>query len=54
MVIITETKELFASELHAIIGDDGVWNPKVVNDVGKEEHHLLRLDLRDLPSLDPL
>jgi hypothetical protein len=54
MVIITETEELFASELRAVVGDDGVWDPEAVNDVGKEEHRLLRLDLRDWPSLDPL
>jgi hypothetical protein len=38
VVIITETEELFADELRAIVGDDGVWDPGVMNDVGKEEH----------------
>jgi hypothetical protein len=47
MVIITEAEELFVGELHAVVGDDGVWDPKVVNDVDKEEHRLLKLDLHD-------
>jgi hypothetical protein len=53
MVIITETEEFFASELRVIVGDDGIWDPKAVTDVGKEEHHLLRFDLHDWLSLDP-
>jgi hypothetical protein len=54
MVIITETEELFAGELRVVVSDDGVWDPKTVNDVSKEEYHLLGLDSRDWPSLDPL
>jgi hypothetical protein len=46
-VIIIETKELLAGELRAFVSDDGVWDPKAMNDVGKEEYHLLRLDLCD-------
>jgi hypothetical protein len=38
VVIITETEELFANELRAIVGDDGVWDPGAMNDVRKEEH----------------
>jgi hypothetical protein len=41
VVIITETEELFVDELRAIVGDDGVWDPGVMNDVGKEEHRLM-------------
>jgi hypothetical protein len=47
MVIITKTKELLASELRAFVSDDGVWDPEAMNDVSKEEHRLLKLDLRD-------
>jgi hypothetical protein len=54
MVIIAEIKELSASELRAIVSDDGVWDPKVMIYVSKEEHHLLKFDSRDWPSLDPL
>jgi hypothetical protein len=54
MVIVIEIEELFIGELHAIVGDDGVWDPEAVNDVGEEEHRLLKLDLHDWPSLDPL
>jgi hypothetical protein len=54
MVIIIEIKELFADELRAVVGDDGVWDPEAMNNIGEEEHHLLRLDSRDWPSLNPL
>jgi hypothetical protein len=54
MVITTETEKLFADEPCAVVGDDGVWDPKVVNDVDEEEHRLLGLDLRNWSSLDPL
>jgi hypothetical protein len=54
MVIIIETEELLAGELHAVVGDDGVWDPEAMNNVAKEEHHLLRLDLCDWLSLNPL
>jgi hypothetical protein len=54
MVIIAEFKELFSSELHAVVSDDGVWNAEAMNDIGKEEHRLLRFDLHDWPSLNPL
>jgi hypothetical protein len=54
MVIIEEVKELFTVELHAIIGDDGIWDPEAMNNIGKEEHHLLRLDSRNWSSFNPL
>jgi hypothetical protein len=54
MVIVAEIKELFASELCAVVGDDRVWDHKTMNNIGKEEHGLLRLVLHDWPSLNPL
>jgi hypothetical protein len=54
MAIIIEAEELFAGELRVVVGDDGVWDPEAVNDVSKEEHRLLALDLRDWSSFDPL
>jgi hypothetical protein len=54
MVIIIEIKEHFADELHVVVSDDGVWDPEAMNDVVKEEHHLLKLSLHDWPGLDPL
>jgi hypothetical protein len=54
VVIVAEVKELFISELCTVVGDDGVWDPEVMDNIGKEEHHLLRLDLSDWPSLNPL
>jgi hypothetical protein len=54
MVIIAEIKEFFVGELCAIIGDDGVWDPEAMDNISKEEHRLLRFDLCDWPSLNPL
>jgi hypothetical protein len=54
MVIITETEELLVGELRVVVSDDGVWDPEAMNNIGKEEHRLLRLDLSDWPSLNPL
>jgi hypothetical protein len=47
MVIVAKFKELFIDELRAIVGDDGVWDPEAMNNIGEEEHRLLRLDSRD-------
>jgi hypothetical protein len=54
VVIIVEPEELLTDELCAVVGDDGIWDPEVVNDVYEEEHRLLELDLHDWSSLDPL
>jgi hypothetical protein len=54
MVIVVEVKELFADELRAVIGDDGVWDLEALNYVSKEEHRLLGFDSRDWSSLNPL
>jgi hypothetical protein len=54
MVIVAEIKELFAGELCVIVGDDGVWDPEAMDNISKEEHHLLRFYLRDWSSLNPL
>jgi hypothetical protein len=35
MMIVVEIKELFVDELHAIVGDDGVWDLEAMNNVGK-------------------
>jgi hypothetical protein len=47
MVIVAEIKKLFTSELCAIVGNNGVWDPEAMNNIGKEEHRLLRLDSYD-------
>jgi hypothetical protein len=54
MVIIIENEELFVGELRAIVDDDGVWDLEAMNNVSKEEHRLLRPNLHDWPSLNPL
>jgi hypothetical protein len=54
VVIVAEVKELFISELCTVVGDDGVWDPEVMDNISEEEHCLLRFDLRNRPSLNPL
>jgi hypothetical protein len=54
VVLVTKLWELPSSELCPIVGDDGVWNPKPMYDVGEERYCLLRFDLGNGTSLDPL
>ena len=54
VVFIVESKELLASELCAIVRDDGVWYYKAMDDVEEEQHGLLGLDHGDRSSLYPL
>jgi hypothetical protein len=35
VVVLEEVQELSASELGAVVGDDGVQDPKAMDDVGK-------------------
>jgi hypothetical protein len=44
VVVLTEVQELLPSELRAIVGDDGVRDPKAMDDVCKEHHRLLGPD----------
>jgi hypothetical protein len=44
VVILTEVQELSASELGAVVDDDGVWDPKAMDDVGEECHRLFGPD----------
>jgi hypothetical protein len=44
VVVFAEVQELFPSELRAIVGDDGVWDPKAMDDICKERHRLLEPD----------
>ena len=54
VVFIAESEELFPGELRAIVRDDGVRDPKVMDDVKEEQHSLLGLDHGDRSSLYPL
>ena len=54
VVFIIESKELLPDELRAIVRDNGVRDPKVMDDVKEEQHGLLRLDRGDRSSLYPL
>ena len=54
MVVIAECQELVASELRPVVSDDSVWNLEPMDDISEEQYCLLRLDLSDRTSLDPL
>ena len=53
MLFIVESNEFLASELRAIIYDDGVRYSEAMDDVEEEQHSLLGLDHGDRPSFDP-
>ena len=44
VVFIVESKELLSSELCAVVRDNGVRDPKVMDDVEEEQHGLLGFD----------
>ena len=54
VVVIAEHQELVAGELRPVVSDDGVQNLEPMDDISKEQHRLLGLDLIDQTSLDPL
>jgi hypothetical protein len=45
VVILAEVQELSASELGAVVGDDGVRDPEAMDDVGEERHRLFGPDV---------
>jgi hypothetical protein len=44
VVVLAEVEELLPSELGAVVSDDGVRDPKAMDDVGEERHRLLGPD----------
>ena len=54
VVFIVESKELLPSDLCAVVHDNGVWDPKAMDDVEEEQHGLLKLGHGDRSSLYPL
>ena len=54
VVFIVESKELLSGELCVVVRDDGVQDPKVMDNVKEEQHGLLGLDRGDRSSLYPL
>ena len=44
VVILAEVQELSAGELGVVVGDDGVRDPKAMDDVGEERHRLFGPD----------
>ena len=53
VLFITELDEFSASELRAVVYDDGVWYSKTMDEVEEEKHSLLELDHRDRSSFNP-
>ena len=53
VVVIAECQEFFTGELCPVVGDDGVRDPKPVDNVSEEQHCLLGFDSIDWTSLDP-
>jgi hypothetical protein len=45
-IVITEIQELLLSELSVVVDDDGVWDPKIENNVLEKIYFLLAADLR--------
>ena len=54
VVFIAELEELLSGELRAIVRDNGVRDPKAMDDVKEEHHGLLGLDRGDRSNLYPL
>ena len=54
VVFIVESEELLSSELRVVVHDNGVQDPKAMDDVEEEQHGLLGLDRGDWLSLYPL
>jgi len=50
---VVEVRELFVGELRAVVVDNDVGYPELVDNVGEEEDSLLGADVCDGSSLDP-
>ena len=50
---VSELQELFACEICPVVGDDGVGDAELVNDVNKELDSLLGVGFGDRLGLDP-
>jgi hypothetical protein len=44
VVVLAEVQELSASELGAVVGDDGVRDPEAMDDFGEERYRLFGPD----------
>jgi hypothetical protein len=54
VVVLAEVQELFSDELRAIVGNDGVRDPKAMDDACEERHRLLGPDAGQGSDLDSL
>jgi hypothetical protein len=50
---IAKLQEFPARELGPVVGDDGVRHSKVIDNVGKKRHRLLRPEIRNGAHLHP-
>jgi hypothetical protein len=54
VVVIAKLQEFSTSKLGAIVGDDGVWHSKLMDNVYEKGHCLLHPEVCDQACLDPL
>jgi hypothetical protein len=54
VVVVAEVEEFLPCELGAIVGNDRVGDAETIDDVGEERDRLLRVDVDNGSSLDPL
>jgi hypothetical protein len=51
---VAELQEFPARELGPVVGDDGVWHSKTMDDIGEERHRLLCPEIRNGAYFYPL
>jgi hypothetical protein len=51
--LIAKLQEFPARELGPVVGDDGVWHSKAIDNVGEKRHRLLCLEIRNGAHLHP-
>jgi hypothetical protein len=54
VVVVTEVEEFLPRKLGAVVDDDPVGYAEAIDDVGEKGYDLLRADVHDGSSLDPL
>jgi hypothetical protein len=54
VVVIAKLQEFSTGKLGAIVGDDGVWHSKPMDNVYEKGHCLLHPEVCDQACLDPL
>jgi hypothetical protein len=52
--LVTELQEFPARELGPVVGDNGVWHSKAMDDISEERHRLLCPEVRNGAHFYPL